>query len=279
MIPYAAACPNPYLFSVSHSDEASASAAIPAGQGGRFPTDVWGTPPGGEAGVSNNGSSSRWRRRRRVVGTGVGGTGEARTARHPDSEGTDSGSIVDRRLPRYTGRGLGPAGVGGSSQESLLAGRTAEAIRTQQQQLRQQQQQQQHPRTSDSTIGNDKNVITANDRRPAAAAREEQPEDNAPIATGRQSREALSAASSTGTLETDYNNFVVPTVGSREKTSTISDWTTTNSSAVGGVFVDAAGRDSEWLAERRAADREAKDVLRALKHNSSRLSFLVGSGY
>ncbi|CAM9448639.1 unnamed protein product, partial [Ectocarpus sp. 13 AM-2016] len=125
-----------------HSDEASASAAIPAGQGGRFPTDVWGTPPGGETGGSNNGSNSRCGRRRRL-GAGVRGTGEARIARHPESEGTDSGSIVDRRLPRYTGRELGAAGVGCSSQESLLAGRTAEALRAQQQQRRRQQLQQQ----------------------------------------------------------------------------------------------------------------------------------------
>lgn len=40
----------------------------------------------------------------------------------------------------------------------------------------------------------------------------------------------------------------------------------------------AAGRDSEWVAERRAADAEARELLGALKRNSSRLWFLVGGG-
>lgn len=58
-----------------------------------------------------------------------------------------------------------------------------------------------------------------------------------------------------------------------------SDWTTTDPPTTGrGATSDAAGRDSEWLAERRAADREAKEVLSALKNNSARLSFLVGGG-
>ena len=45
---------------------------------------------------------------------------------------------------------------------------------------------------------------------------------------------------------------------------------------VDSTRLDAAGRDSEWVAERRAADAEAREVLGTLKRNSSRLWFLVG---
>lgn len=44
------------------------------------------------------------------------------------------------------------------------------------------------------------------------------------------------------------------------------------------VVGDAGGRDSEWMAERRAANREAVEVLSALRNNSSRLWQLVGGG-
>ena len=46
----------------------------------------------------------------------------------------------------------------------------------------------------------------------------------------------------------------------------------------GPAGLDAAGRDSEWVAERRAADAEARELLGTLKRNSSRLWFLVGGG-
>lgn len=52
-------------------------------------------------------------------------------------------------------------------------------------------------------------------------------------------------------------------------------WTDSNAGHFG---VDTAGRDSEWAAERRAADREAREVVGALKRNSTRLWFLVGGG-
>lgn len=46
----------------------------------------------------------------------------------------------------------------------------------------------------------------------------------------------------------------------------------------GGLIVDAAGRDSEWTAERRAASREAAELLGEIRHNSTRLWQLVGGG-
>lgn len=45
-----------------------------------------------------------------------------------------------------------------------------------------------------------------------------------------------------------------------------------------GVVVDAAGRDSEWTAERRAATQEVADLLGEIRHTGNRLWHLVGGG-
>lgn len=240
------------------SDEVAALAAVPAGQGGRFPTDVWGTPPGEDTGgghIANN----RQRRRRKPAGSSGGFL-----ARQATSESFDSGSIVDRRLARYPGKQEGERGRC-SSHETLLAGRKAEVIRAQQWQQQHQHQQELQSTTSKSSRGNINTIEHPPERGEAS-----------------KTTDAKTLQNSTPTTSTQcsYDNLVASPAHKEGASSTMTlDWTMTDpSTREGGDSVDAAGRDSEWLAERRAADREAKEVLSALKHNSARLCFLVGGG-
>lgn len=240
------------------SDEGSASAVVPAGQGGRFPTDVWGTPPGEDEGRRFYNTTNNGRRRRRKNAGNGGGAGAAAMGRRPNSGSVDSGSIVDRRLARYPGReGGGRCSMG----DSLLEGRKAEFVRAEQQ-----QQQEKELQSSSNNI----NSITAIDHTQA--------EEEAPTTADHPPHQQRTVASTT---HNTYEELVAaPAHNEVEPSTTASDWTTSgNPTATGaGGIAGAAGRDSEWLAERRAADREAKEVLRALKNNSARLCFLVGGG-
>lgn len=245
------------------SDEGSTSAAVPAGQGGRFPTDVWGTPPGGDEGRRFYNTTKNGRRRRKKNAGNGGGAGGRVMRRGPNSESVDSGSIVDRRLARYPGR---EGGGRGSLGESLLEGRKAEFVRAEQQQQQQQLQEKQLPSSSNNSI----NSITAIGHIPA--------EGEAPMAVDHPPQQHRTSASTTHSKREKF--VAAPAHNGGEFSTTTSDWTTSgNPTTIGaGGIVGAAGRDSEWLAERRAADREAKEVLRALKNNSARLYFLVGGG-
>lgn len=168
----------------SSTGRSEVSAAIPAGQGGMFPTDVWGPPPTG--GGTRSRTAAEW--------------------------STGCSTNVGRRTgSRKAGTGEAKRAVSRSSTTSQQKGEEFQA------------QQQQHDFESSTS--------------PNQAPSEPQ--------TSIASRTALSGLR------------VTP-------------------DRTGPTGFDAAGRDSEWLVERRAADQEARELLCALKHNNTRLWYLVG---
>lgn len=264
----------------SYSDEGSISAAVPAGQGGRFPTDVWGDPPGGDERGFNRKNGRCRRKKKRDAG--AGGAWGAVAMRRSSSGSIDSGSIVDRRLARYVGKDGGGQGDCCPPRGSLLPGRTAEIARFRQQQLQyylqKQQPQQQDPQHQRLPIGGN-GRISVTEHVPAAGAEVFSRRDDLPL-------ETFNTTPHSGTHERYSDSINAPPAlsnrergGTPESPATPCGWAAGDPANVEeGPICDAAGRDSEWLAERRAADREAKEVLGALKHYNTRLCFLVG-GY
>lgn len=182
------------LSDCSSSKRTEGSEAIPAGQGGRFPTDVWGTP-------------------RTVGATGSFQQGSWMTM--PPS------GIVER-ISAKRGRS------GASKARRKLTGgfaRKNPSVNQISPQLQQQQREKQGLQSSSSFF------------------------------------------CSTGNLPP--KDFKASTYATTSRASLASSW-------IGSTGFDASGRDSEWLAERRAANQEAREVLGALKRNSTRLCFLVG---
>ena len=191
---------------------------------------------------------------------------EARGARRPNSEGVEeviSGSCSEDQFGRYSAREQ----EGRKEKDRhVLAGRTGDDTRAQQRR-NQQQRQWSPPSTTNSNDCSFENINTT-------------AVENLPVGEGEPTTADLKPQQSSATTNSTQTSFDVFVAGSAhqrgDSATTTSGWTTVGPSTIGGGGIaDVGGRDSEWLAERRAADQEARELVRALKKNSTRLDFLV----